>query len=115
MTGTSAGGGIETGWLLIVLWGILAYFVYDGVGGVLAIVLLGILFALSTILALIPFGMGVVAQVLVMKFVILPFVLDLTGLSATWLTGVMFWVYIVLGIITTIVITLAIVVAILDR
>lgn len=58
-------------WSLIVLWAALGYFVYGGLAGVFAMLILGILYDLAMLLALIPFA-GVVLQALVMYFLITP-------------------------------------------
>ena len=112
--GTNSGGGIGTGWALIILWTALAYFVYDGIEGAIAVVILGVLFGLAILIALIPFC-GVVIQVLVMYFLIWPWVSNFTGIEATWLTLLIFWVDVILGIFITLVTTLVAIVIIANR
>ena len=98
--------GLGFDFLLVVLFGALGYFVYHGVGGALAMVILTILYALATLLSLIPFA-GAFFQWLVMTFAIKPFVFHLTHIYSTWLTSAAFWVYLGLGIVMTAIMTLA--------
>jgi len=97
--------GLGFDFLLVVLFGALGYFVYHGVGGALAMVILTILYALATLLSLIPFA-GAFIQWLVMTYAINPFVFHLTHIHYTWLVAVAFWVYLGLGIIMTIIMSL---------
>jgi len=97
--------GLGFDFLLVVLFGALGYFVYHGVGGALAMVILTILYALATLLSLIPF-FGAAVQWAVMAYAINPFVFHLTHIHYTWLVAVAFWVYLALGIIMTIIISL---------
>ena len=97
--------GLSLDFLLVVLFGALGYFVYHGVGGALAMVILTILYAFASLLSLIPFA-GAFVQWLVMTFAINPFVFHLTHIHYTWLVAVAFWVYLALGIIMTIIMSL---------
>jgi hypothetical protein len=97
--------GLGFDFVLVLLFGALGYFVYHGVGGFLAMVILTILYALATLLSLIPFA-GAFVQWLVMTFAIKPFVFHLTHIHSTWLTFVAFWVYLGLGIIITLIMSL---------
>lgn len=90
----------KIGFELLLLWTALAYFVYGGLEGTMAIVILCVLYGLATLLALIPFG-GAIIQVMVMKFAIWPYVMAFTGITATWLTGLVFWIDVIIGIILT--------------
>jgi len=96
---------IGSEWTLIILWAALGYFVYNGLKGVFAMLILSILFALATFLALIPF-VGVLLQGLVMHFIIAPWVFEFTGITATWLTSLIFWIDIIFGCIITVAISL---------
>ncbi len=95
-------------WLILVFFVATAYFVYGGVGGMLAVLILAVLYGIVLLLAIIPFG-GVIIQVLVMYFVIWPWVSEFTGIEATWLTALMFWVQVIAGIILTLAVTAIIV------
>jgi len=106
--------GLGFDFLLVVLFGALGYFVYHGVGGALAMVILTILYALATLLSLIPFA-GAFIQWLVMTYAIKPFVFHLTHIHSTWLTFAAFWVYLGLGIVITAIMTLPFLLAILLR
>ena len=101
----SSGISIGGTWLLIILWAALGYFVYNGLTGVFAMIILGVLFGLVILLASIPF-VGVVIQGLVMYFLIQPWVFDFTGITGTWLTSLIFWIDIIFGCIITLVMTL---------
>ena len=98
-------GGIGIDILLILLFSALGYFVYHGVDGALAMLILTILYALATLLSLIPFA-GAFFQWLVMTYAIRPFVFHLTHIYSTWLTSAAFWVYLGLGIIITLIMSL---------
>jgi hypothetical protein len=104
--GRSAPLSLGIDWALIALWTALGYFVYHGLAGMLAVLALSILYSLATLLALIPFA-GVVLQGLVMHFLITPWVFELTGIEATWLTALVFWVDIALGCFLTFTMSLA--------
>jgi hypothetical protein len=98
------GIGLGGTWLLTILWAALGYFVYDGLQGVFAILVLSILYDLAAFLALIPF-VGVIIQGLVMYFLIAPWVFEFTKINATWLTTLIFWVDIIFGCTTTVTMT----------
>jgi len=106
--------GLGFDFLLVVLFGALGYFVYHGVGGALAMVILTILYALATLLSLIPFA-GAFVQWLVMTYAINPFVFHLTHIHYTWLVAVAFWVYLGLGIIITLIMSLIALAVLLKR
>jgi hypothetical protein len=105
--------GLGFDFLLILLFSALGYFVYHGVDGFLAMLILTILYALATLLSLIPFA-GAFVQWAVMAYAIDPFVFHLTHIHYTWLVAVAFWVYLALGIIITLIMSL-IVLAILSH
>jgi hypothetical protein len=98
--------GLGFDFLLVLLFGALGYFVYHGVGGALAMVILTILYALAGFLSLIPFA-GAAIQWAVMAYAINPFVFHLAHIHYTWLVAVAFWVYLGLGIVMTAIMTLA--------
>jgi hypothetical protein len=106
--------GIGIDFLLVLLFGALGYFVYHGVGGALAMVILTILYALASLLSLIPF-VGAFVQWLVMSYAIKPFVFHLAHIHSTWLTFVAFWVYLGLGIIITFIMSLIALAVLLKR
>jgi hypothetical protein len=97
--------GLGFDFLLVLLFGALGYFVYHGVGGALAMVILTILYAFAGLLSLIPF-FGAAVQWAVMAYAINPFVFHLTHIHYTWLVAVAFWVYLALGIIITLIMSL---------
>jgi fructose-specific phosphotransferase system IIC component len=85
---------------LTLLWAALGYFVYNGLTGTFAMIILSILYGLATFLSLIPF-VGVILQGLLMYFLITPWVFEFTGITATWLTLLVFWIDIIFGCIIT--------------
>jgi len=91
--------------LFTLLFSVMAYFVYDGLKGALAIFLLCLLYDVIIFLSLIPFG-GCVVQAVLMILISTPF-FALVGISPTWLTTVIFWAYLIYGIIVTIVSSIA--------
>jgi hypothetical protein len=96
-----------TPFLLILLWMLLGYFIYGGVDGALAMGLLGLLYALSILISLIPFA-GIFIQYYVMIDVIFPYICEITGITATWLTTVMFAVNLIFGILVWIIMSVAV-------
>lgn len=105
---------LELGWAFTLLWAALGYFVYEGVDGAAAIVILATFYAVSILLAFIPFC-GVIIQGLTMHFLIWPLVVSFTGIYDTWLTGLIFWMIIVIGVTINIIWTLMGIVYLLDR
>ncbi len=100
-------GAIENvSWLLILLWASVAYFVYNGIWGIVAIVLLCGLYELTLLLSLIPY-IGFIIQAIVMKFVIWPYVAALTEITASQLTLLIFWQVIVFGALITLKISIS--------
>ncbi len=97
----------KIGFELLLLWTALAYFVYSGIDGTMGMIILCVLYGMATLLALIPFG-GVIIQVLVMKFAIWPWVMAFTGITTTWLTGLVFWIDVIIGIILTLAATIVV-------
>jgi len=73
------------GVMLDALYTALGYFVYHGLGGVFAMLALIALYEVATILALVPYGIGALAQGLVMWLVIDPLVFSVTHTQPTWL------------------------------
>jgi hypothetical protein len=64
---------LKISWLLTILWVALGYFVY-----------------VAILVSLIPF-VGVVYQGLIMNYLIVPWTFGVTGITATLLTGAMFF------------------------
>jgi hypothetical protein len=91
--------------VFVVLFVALAYFVYNGVEGALAILILCILYSVASFVALIPF-VGVILQAGVMHYFIDPFVFGLTKIYPTWLTSAIFWTYVAMGAFFTIIMTI---------
>jgi hypothetical protein len=101
---------LKISWLLTILWVALGYFVYGGFSGALAILVLSLLFSVTILVSLIPF-VGVVIQGLIMNYWIVPWTFGVTGITATWLTGIIFWINIIIGLIFTIITSIATIVA----
>jgi len=100
--------GLGIDFTLPILFAALGYFVYDGVSGALAMLILTILYALAGLLSIIPFA-GAAIQWAVMAYAINPFVFHLTHIHYTWLVSIAFWVYLAFGIIITAIMTIPIV------
>jgi len=95
-------GGIGT---LDLLFALLGYFVYDGLDGLIGILLLSMCFTVLLLVALIPVvGAGI--ELALMWWVVMPKVLSFTGLGETWLTSLMVGVYLISGGILTFVTSL---------
>lgn len=75
-------------WTLLIA--ALGYFVYGGINGALAIF---VLYSLSGLLALLGFipVLGVILTYIVNDLFVFPVVFSLTGITATWLTSLIFW------------------------
>ena len=89
-----------TDFFIVLISGILGYFVYDSVDGALGMILLTFFFSLCLLFAVIPFC-GVIIHAVLMHFLVIPFVLNLTALEQTWLVIGFFWVYLVMGLLIT--------------
>jgi len=87
-------------WLTI-LFTALGYFVYGGVDGALAVLVLCMLYSLAGLSSLAPF-IGFIIQALLMYYFVNPFVFGLTHIAPTWLTDLAFWVYLVMGAVITV-------------
>jgi hypothetical protein len=98
----------------VLLWSALGYFVYGGLGGALAIIILYFLYAFCIFLAVIPFA-GVAIQYFVSVRLVNPWVFSLTGIGSTWLTAVMLWVDVAVGALLTSATSLRVVCRLLKR
>ena len=107
MAEKSSSSGSKTLGTLTVIFGLAGYFVYDGFGGMLGIFLISILLGITILLGIIPV-IGNVVQYLVMKY-ILAKIFILTGLWATTLTSMIFWVNMVFGMILSILVIILII------
>jgi fructose-specific phosphotransferase system IIC component len=103
---SESGYGLKISWLFTILWVALGYFVYGGLSGALAILVLSLLFDVVILVSLIPF-VGVVIQGLIMNYLIAPWVFGVTSITATWLTTSMFWINIIIGFVLTIIMSIA--------
>lgn len=97
----SAGG-------FMLISGILGYFVYGSIDGILGMIPLTFFFSLSLFLACIPFC-GVAVPAVVMYSLIIPWVWGLIKVEQTWLVMGFFYVYLLMGLFLTYVIIVAIV------
>lgn len=93
--------------VLSLVFMILAYFVYDSWTASLAIFVLSFLGGLTILIGIIPLA-GVFLQYWIYTEYLLPFVFDLTGIYATWLTTVILVIDIFFGAIFTFITTAAI-------
>ena len=74
---------------IILLFSAIGYFVYGGLHGFFGILILGILIELVSLLGLIPI-LGIILYWFVSKTYIIPWVLNLTGLTSTWVINMLF-------------------------
>jgi hypothetical protein len=94
---------------LWIIYGILAYFVYNHtVEGVLGILLLSFIVGLVMILSIIPVIGWIIALVL-NWFYVIPKLLVLTNLDMTWLVQMIFVIDGIFGLVITIFTTLALI------
>jgi hypothetical protein len=93
------------GVMLDALYTALGYFVYHGLAGAFAMLALIALYEVATILALIPYGIGALAQGLVMWLVIDPLVFSVTHTQPTWLVTTAFATYVIIGTATSLLMT----------
>ena len=94
------------GVMLDALYIALGYFVYHGLNGVFTMLALIALYEVATILALIPYGIGALAQGLIMWLVIDPLVFSATHTQPTWLVTTAFATYIIIGTATSLLMTI---------
>ena len=95
-----------------VFFSVLGYFVYDGVRGLMAMLVLCLLYDLALYLSVIPFG-GSIIQAVVMNLISYK-LFTILSVYPSWLTTCVFWCYLVCGIVITILVT-AIVIANSDK
>jgi hypothetical protein len=98
-------GGIS---VLLVLFAALGYFVYGGLNGAFAMVILSVLYGFAILLSFVPF-IGIGLQYWVSVEMVLPWVISLTGIQPTWLTTIMLTIEMVGGFILWLMITLNII------
>ncbi len=91
--------------MLDVLYTALGYFVYHGLDGVFTMLALIALYEVAAILALVPYGIGAIAQGLVMWLVIDPLVFSITHTQPTWLVTTAFATYVIIGTATSLLMT----------
>lgn len=82
--------------ILMVFSAPVGYFMYGGLSGSLAMIVLCMVCLITLALSVIPF-VGYPLQYLVSKMVTVPWVISLTGIHDTWLTSVIFFIYLIPG------------------
>ena len=87
---------------LLLLFAAISYFTMGGLSGFFGVLILGSLFGFCVLLSFIPFGLGLVAQILLMLLVVQPYVFQLSGIHATGLTRALFWIDVAAGVIINI-------------
>jgi len=87
---------------LILLTMLLGYLVY-GYEGILFMLALLILLSITLIPSIIPFIGAYFTYIINLR--IIELLLETTGLELTWIVSLFFWMFIILGIINTIVVT----------
>ena len=88
-----AGAGIA-----FVFFTIMGYFVYGGLDGALAMIVLYLVLATVALLSLIPF-IGIVLQYWVSTEIAMMWIMPIIGIYATWLTTLMLIVFMIMGFI----------------
>jgi len=85
---------------ILLIFSIIAYFIYgNDLSAALAVLLLGILWSIALISALIPFG-GVAIYWFIADY-IRSWVFSISSLTSTWLTDLLWWLYVILALIIT--------------
>jgi len=74
----------------------MGYFVYGGLDGALAMIVLYLLLGVVALLSLIPF-IGIVLQYWVSTQITIMWIISITGIYATWLTTLMLIVFMIMG------------------
>jgi hypothetical protein len=86
----------------------LGYFVYSGLDGAFGMIVFGSILGLSLLIAIIPYGIGFIAQVCILFFWLIPLLFEFTGLYHTWLTWIEVISVLILGIIINLLTTLSV-------
>ena len=85
----------------LIIFGILGYFVYDkNIEAAVGVIGIAIIVGIVTMLSLIPI-VGWIASILISYFVVIPGMLEITGLENTWLISGIFISNVILGLIIT--------------
>jgi hypothetical protein len=109
MTESHSAGFNISYWVVAALLTLLAFFVYKQSSAMtLAFLLLLVLFYLVSFVALIPL-VGFIVQGLVMAYVVVPWVMNFTGLTQSWVLALAFWLVILYGALLSFVMLLIVV------
>lgn len=103
-TSTSVSFGLP---IFSILMAALGYFVYDSVSGAIAVFILSLTASFTIILGIIPVA-GAIAQYFVLK-VLFSFIFNLTDITSTWLSSLIFYLNLAGGVILTLVVTVFII------
>lgn len=79
---------------------ILAYFQYGTLQGVLFVALYYLLTGFAAALSLIPF-VGVILYYFVSASAVTPWLVSFTGVQTSWVTDIIFWAYLIVGVVLT--------------
>lgn len=74
----------------------MGYFVYGGLDGAIAMIVLYLLLGAVALLSLIPF-IGIVLQYWVSTQIVMMWIISIAGIYATWLTTLMLIVFMIMG------------------
>lgn len=88
---------------------ICSYFVYHSLPMAVAFLALSLFYDLLLIFSLIPI-IGVIISGLLMYFWATPFIFSLTGLTQSWIVGLLFWVDIIIGIAVSLIIVILVII-----
>jgi len=102
--GKRAGLALLPNFLLILIFTLYGYFMYDGTDGALAVLLMVSVMAIASLVAFVPY-FGVVIYGLASYFWLMPHVIDTTtlpdGFTDDWIYWGILLVYLILGVIYT--------------
>jgi hypothetical protein len=91
----------------LIILGCLGYFVYSGIEGSIAIIVVSFVYGVATLIALIPY-VGFVIQAGAIYYFVWPWVSELTKIQASWLTTLLFGLVVIYGFTVTFVSTSAV-------
>ena len=92
---------------------ICSYFVYHSIPMAVAFLALSLFYDLLIVFSLIPI-IGVIISGLLMYFWATPFIFSLTGLTQSWIVGLLFWVDITIGIAVSLILGIYIIIKVID-
>jgi hypothetical protein len=87
--------------ITIIIFGMIGYFVYDNsIDAAISVMLLSFVVGLVTLLSLIPI-IGWLISIPLSYYLVIPAMLEMTGIEYTWLITVIFTLNVLLGLLIT--------------